>query len=393
MHRLRRTALLTIAAFGFACGSSEDGPTDSGQPPADSGQPSPDAGAPDTGVEDAGEADAGEPACPPPAREDEEGVCRAEIADWLEGPMLPRGVDHHATLVTTGTAGAFLHAVGGNDYSRVYATTHSARIGEDGVPGEWSAGPNLPSARAGTGVANTGRYVVLTGGRAFGQPDFTEVLVAPVLESGRLGAWRVGPALPSHRFHGSAEHHQGRIYAVGGLYTGTATSTVLVADLSAEGELSPWRPVRSMPGPRSHHASLVRDGHLYVIAGLSGDPTTANVGPLTDILRAEILPDGELGEWVEVGRLPRAFGTHAAVVVGDEAWILGGVVDNATFTDTILRGQLHADGRAGPFTELTRLPRARSHVHQTPVHGRYLYSVGGSNRRVMQPSMDVAILE
>ena len=50
----------------------------------------------------------------------------------------------------------------------------------------------------------------------------------------------------------------------------------------------------------------------------------------------------------------------------------------AHFVDTVRGAPLDAAGVPGAFETFDRpLPLARSHVHQTPVHDGFVYSVGG----------------
>ena len=90
-----------------------------------------------------------------------------------------------------------------------------------------------------------------------------------------------------------------------------------------------------MPRPRSHHASLVHQGALYLVAGLDGNPAGANT-PLNDVLRAPIQADGSLGAWATVSALDSAYATHAALVEGGYLYVVGG------------GGEQHAVRRDGP---------------------------------------------
>jgi hypothetical protein len=57
--------------------------------------------------------------------------------------------------------------------------------------------------------------------------------------------------------------------------------------------------------------------------------------------------------------------------------ISGGHHRNGEFLDRVRRAPIEADGHIGTFEDITPLPLARGHVHQTPIHGNYIYSVGG----------------
>jgi hypothetical protein len=146
-----------------------------------------------------------------------------------------------------------------------------------------------------------------------------------------------------------------------------------------------------MPRPRSHHAAVVHDGALWLVAGLDGNPAGQNT-PLSDVIRSPFEKDGALGAWTTAGTLPHAYGTHAAIEAGNALWLLGGVEDNARFVDVVLRAPFEGD-KVGAWEVKEPLPNARSHVHQVPQFGSVVYSVGGSNRRVVTTETWIGVLQ
>ena len=171
----------------------------------------------------------------------------------------------------------------------------------------------------------------------------------------------------------------GRVIAYYGGNDGTnATSSVFRARISRTGELSAWTTLDSLPGPRSHQAAFVYDDAIYLVAGIAGNPM-GDAKPLNDVLRATINKDGSLGAWQAVSQLDAAFATHAAVVHEGYLYVIGGVEDNKTMSDRVLRAALGKDGTLGAWeTTTATLPAPRAHVHQVPVLRDYLFSIGGS---------------
>jgi hypothetical protein len=121
---------------------------------------------------------------------------------------------------------------------------------------------------------------------------------------------------------------------------------------------------------------VIDHGAVYVIGGLAGNPARQPVQHRS-VLRAEIARDGTLGEWRTVSELPHAYATHSAFVHGDALWVVGGVEDNTTFSARVWRAPLGRSGVVGAWSEAQPLPFGRGHVHQTPVIGGRVYSVGG----------------
>lgn len=302
---------------------------------------------------------------------------------WHEGATLPVGRDHHITFVTASGSATRLWVAGGTDYRRVLRDVWSSELAADGAVREWREMGALPTARAGLSVASDGRNVVISGGQDSSMRKMPDVWVAAVMPDGTLGPWREAPPLLGPRFHHAMTYANGWIYVTGGLEGATSVASVMRARLDRDGRLGGWEALPNLPRPRSHHAMVVGDGALYVIGGLDGNPAGANT-PLDDVLAAEIRPDGTLGSWREVSRLPHAYATHASVVAANAIWLFGGVEDNARVVDVVLRAPLGATGAVGEWSVVSPgLPAARSHVHQLPVVGARVYSVGGSNRRVV----------
>lgn len=302
---------------------------------------------------------------------------------WSEGPALAAPRDHHAVFVVPGRGGSWLYAAGGTDYRQFFDGVVRAPIRPNGALGPWEEAGRLPAPLGGSSIAVAGGFAVLTGGQVATDGNMRalrrvpDVAVAPIGADGRLGAWRAGPALPVARFHHPTVQHGGWVYVVGGQGERVSEAGVFGARLAADGTLSPWTALTPLPRPRSHHAALVHDGHLYVVGGLDGDPA-GHLAVYTDVLRAPIAPDGTLGEWRIVSRMPHSYATHSAFVHGGAMWVLGGVEDNQRFVNHVWRAPFGANGAVGRWEEVSpALPLARGHVHETPVVDGRVYSVGG----------------
>ena len=306
-------------------------------------------------------------------------VPAAAPIQWTPSTAFPVALDHHVTFITSGTKGDFLHVIGGHDGGKMRSTSYQAKIGKDGAVGAWEESEALPAARAGMAFATDGRYAVIAGGKSSVKDIAQDVYLANIWGDGRLGGWKsaVFP-LPAPRFHTGAVIANGYVYVIGGNDGTNATSTVYRAKISRTGELSAWTTLDPLPGPRSHQAAFVDNGAIYLVAGIAGNPM-GDAKPLGDILRATINKDGSLGEWKTVSQLDAAFATHAAVVHEGYLYVIGGVEDNKTMSDRVVRATLNKDGTLGTWESTSAtLPAARAHVHQVPVVRDYLFSIGGS---------------
>ena len=301
---------------------------------------------------------------------------------WQCVSPAPPARDHHVVFNTRVGRSDVIYVGGGTNYRDLYDGLQRSVIGADGVPGPWAASTPLPHPLAGASAVAARGYVVLTGGQLAGPGGMrdlkrvAETYTAPIAADGAIGAWTPGPALPAPRFHHPSLYHEGWVYVVGGQGATEAEAGVFAARLGADGTLGPWQTLRPLPEPRSHHAIVIDHGALYVIGGLAGNPARQPVQHKS-VLRATLARDGTLGEWQTVSELPHSYATHSAVVSGDALWVVGGVEDNTTFSARVWRAPLSRSGTIGTWSEVQPLPFGRGHVHQTPVIGGRVYSVGG----------------
>jgi hypothetical protein len=309
---------------------------------------------------------------------------------WSAGPALEQGRDHHA--VFAGDRGDRLYVAGGTNYRDMLADVWSARVRPDGSVEAWQRMPDLPGVRGGSAAVIVDGVAVFVAGQLKDLTKVADVFTARVKADGTLEAWQPAPPLPAGRFHHAIARHGNAIYVTGGQGpSNTSEPEVYVARVE-NGRLSEWREAGRMPRPRSHHASLVHDGFLYVIAGLDGNPA-AGPALYTDVRRAQIRDDGTLGDWQLVSLMPYAYGTHSAFVSGGALYVMGGVEDNFRFVDRVWRAPVRPDGRLGAWEEVKPgLPAVRGHVHVTPVINGRVYSLGGSAMRQVRTQLDVGVL-
>lgn len=311
-----------------------------------------------------------EPDCPP--------------VTWREGPPLGRVVDHHTTLVRPEDDGPALYVLGGIETdaqggaARVYDAIDRAPLDADGMPGPFAAHGRLPFPLGFHGQAIGPDRIWLTAGVRGGPGGPTgsaAIVTLPYTPDGALGEAVVCPeALPLGVVHPTAEWLADRLYVIGGTRQAPVDS-VWVAAIGADGCPGPFDAAPPLPGLRSHHASAVIDGRIFVIGGFGQGQI-----PTPDVLASTHAADGTVDGWAPVGTLDPAPWTASAVVDGDHIWLIGGGEGNgitARFVDTVRRAPI-VDGSPGAFEPVaTPLPIARSHVHQTPLFEGRLYSVGG----------------
>lgn len=333
---------------------------------------------------------------------------------WRELAPFVQPIDHHTTFVLEREDGAYLYVLGGIEtdggggVSSWNARLSAARIQEDGTLGEWEHEPfNYGLAfHAQThliqgmlwigGVMNDASTADLTpqGNGLSLIADFPPG-AGPGIAGVHIGGTppgaitRLAHDLPAPVLHGAAvmlEHDSQRTaFLIGGSRGTTLTDEVLRYD-----DDMGWVSAAPLPTERSHHALVTIDERIYIVGGFSG--TTLETVGEPAILRSTRDADGNLSGWEEVGTMDDPPATASAFVRDDFVYVIGGSDSGSgggghhgdgVYVDRIRRAPLTEDGHVGPFEDVGHLPMARAHVHQTPVSGDYVYSVGG---RIMDGS-------
>lgn len=291
--------------------------------------------------------------------------------------------DHHVTLIHEVAGTPYLYVLGGEqeDFKIVLDDIQRARINDDGSLEPFEKIGTLPRGRAGAALAVVGDDVILAGGVATKPFGFTdETAVARFDEEGRLDDWKIGPPLPSKVQHAAAVVVDHDIYITGGTLGSAPVSFAIRTTLGADGTLGPFESQHDLEPSRSHHAAFVMNDAVYLVGGLDQGPLD-NPPSLSDVVRAKIGAGGKLGKWEAAGDLGSHLSVSAAQVVGCSVLFVGGLDDSkkGPFSAKVLRGTVDVDGMFHAEGALAaKLSTPRGHVHQTPVfNGKFMYSIGG----------------
>jgi hypothetical protein len=164
------------------------------------------------------------------------------------------------------------------------------------------------------------------------------------------------------------------IYLIAGRSSAITLDDIETATINPDGTLSAFTIATSaLQTARWGHAAVVIGNSLYVIGGYSG---TAS---MSDVERATINPDGTLSPFHTVTDVTLAtpVTAHTVSVVGDNVYVIGGLSD-ADRPGGIQRAKIRGDGTLSTFekvpTSVLQFPR---NTHSAAVVGDNLYVVGG----------------
>jgi hypothetical protein len=174
------------------------------------------------------------------------------------------------------------------------------------------------------------------------------------------------------------------VFAVAGAdEQGNPTGGVYRARVRTGGTLDPWALQTALPATRAFHTTTAATAYtaaldttsvaavLYAIGGKNSAGATER-----SVFRATVSLDGELGGWLPQAELPVALHSAGAVVFRGFLYLAGGADSTNRARDEFYRAQVFPDGTLGEWEQIGTLPQPRAHFSLVGF-GPFLYAVGG----------------
>ena len=217
---------------------------------------------------------------------------------WNDTRPLPVPVYFHGTVAVNGR----VYVMGGSHVGPGAAAVTDAQfapLGADGVIGSWTGSAALPVGRTRLAAASDGTHVFVIGGRATsGCAD--DVLVGTIGVDGNIPVWTSTGQHVATEFP-TAVVFANKLYVIGGFDCGGGTSAaVRIADIHADGTLSPFMLGVELPKGRAGVRAIVVGSYLYAIGGDGGS------GPVSDVDVAKLGTNGDFDTWRMASPLPVA---------------------------------------------------------------------------------------
>jgi N-acetylneuraminic acid mutarotase len=228
--------------------------------------------------------------------------------------------------------------------------------------GTWTRKANMPTARfcLSTCVVD-GKIYAIGGGQTMTATNLSRVeAYDPATD-----AWTRKADMPTSRHGQSASMVNGKIYVIGGRGQGQAfLSAVEVYDPTT----NTWIRKADMPTKRSYLCTCVVDGKIYAIGGRAAEdppdpgPSALEVyDPVTDT-------------WIKKPDMPIRRAMAAACVVDDRIYVIGGVIESSH--ETPLKTVNEYVPVTDTWTRKADMPTARM-WHSASVVGSRIYVLGG----------------
>lgn len=354
-------------------------------------------------------------------------VLSAEVAAdgtlgaWQAEPSLPSG---RASLAAV-AAGGFVYAIGGQTAAGLSADLLAAPIHGDGRLGAFVPAGAFPSANGGRAqfgaVVFDGRLYVAAGSC---EGASCAPLRATLLADGGIGTFEQLPAF-AERVNAALIAAGGSLHVIGGSSNGTTLDEVLSLPLTESGQAQ-WQPQQALPEALESAVALAGSTEVLLAGGVTADGGTSaqtwvafqmhsgigafddtagvpkdlelahavtwngaiylagndgNSGPMTEVFRTTLLPDGGLAAWTVAGNLPVKMGDLGLAAWGGRLYVIGGCTASAANgdclgTDTTMVADFLSDGGVGSFRMMEKLPNELAGPGVTVIDG-WLYVIGG----------------
>jgi len=271
----------------------------------------------------------------------------------------------------SGVIGGLLYAVGG----KFCCDKHiSSMWSYDPVADSWKSEPSLPAAYSDpdpgvediAAVGANGKLYAFGGApNAFAGAKSSAAVYDPVTQN-----WTMLPAMPTARTGATANAIGGKIYVAGGVdSTGASVASVDVLDIAS----GTWdSAAHDMNAPRSHHASAVMNGKLYVFGGRN---RLADGTESPGILNTGEKYDPVTDTWTAIHAMPSARRSPDAGVLQGCAVVVGGE-KKGTFPGTFYETQVYDPG-SDSWESMAGMPTARHGAAAGVLLGD-LYVAGGA---------------
>ena len=290
------------------------------------------------------------------------------VGGWSLKPPMPVG---RGGAVVTATGATTAHVIAG--YSNFLGDSDlNLRVEVSGSLMQYTFRTPAPTARAELGGAWDGTYVYLAGGRGAGgplPPYSVAILDAVERYNPSSDTWATLPNLPTARAGLGLAAVGGKVYAIGGrtggqgiLKNGNVLDTVEIYD-------GTWSAGPSMPTPRSDFAITVSGTDIYVIGGWDGTDSSGG-----DLGTVEVLHTGT-GIWETLLPMPSARTAPAATTVGGTVYVVGGHTD-LVHSDNQLATTEALSVSGGSWSSRAQMIAPRAQAGAVALASR-VYAIGG----------------
>lgn len=231
---------------------------------------------------------------------------------------------------------------------------------------------DLPVKHSFAAVVATKNRVYLIGGMDETNTAQTSVYMAVLDSNGELSSWTATTSLPTMLHSAKAIVVNNKVHLIGGASnTSSAVGTTYSASINPDGTLGTWVSGNALPAPRKGFQTVLTHKYVYVLGGVNDGDVDTNT-----IYQATVNSDGSLSTWTTTaGTLPASIGYAQVAVIRNKVYLIGGKTGSTQLTTSYV-ATVDSNGVLGAFTASVNLPLALSQA-EILVTNTSAYLIGG----------------
>ncbi|MDJ0708350.1 MAG: 4-oxalocrotonate tautomerase [Leptolyngbyaceae cyanobacterium MO_188.B28] len=245
---------------------------------------------------------------------------------------------------------------------------------------DWKEAGELPLPLESHQMVVLGDFVYLLGGWNETRGPYADVYFTPLTPARTLDNWQATSApMPLRLQHHAVVVHNDALYVLGGdngfWDNSTVSDRIFRAIRNTQGDITDWVEVGKLPQPLTIHAVTLIGDQVYVLGGSNTFRPGTQV--VDTIFTAPILPDGVFGEFQSLTSFPTSIGWLTATAVGNQIIVISGKVEFSPtrLTETVWAADVNTDNQLSPFESVAvTTPRER---HATVLVDRTLVVIAG----------------
>lgn len=235
------------------------------------------------------------------------------LGDWTTSGSLPLSSSAAQTLIFNN----YVYVIGGYNGSSARNTVYRATVSSTGTLSGWSTLTALPFTVYRSQMFVTKNHVYIVGGIINGASSGL-VYFSEIDASGNLGAWASGPSLPVNVADHSVVVIKKRAYVLGGVSSGVDTAYCWVGNIDSQGNITDWVPAESLPETVKLSTVVCVKNRVYLLGGV------VNGSASSKVYSAPITSDGTVGSWEIYGDLITSIYAATACLTSSKLYIIGG---------------------------------------------------------------------
>ncbi len=308
---------------------------------------------------------------------------QAWVPGWRAGPLMQVPRSGAAVVEVDGV----IHVIGGVDGKKFLRSSEYIRVDAQGGLSEWAQGSELNTARGFFSAVRHKNFVYVVGG---GQGDYGKTLLnsierAEIQPDGTLGRWSMEPfTLNTKRRCTKLAVIGNHLYAFGG-FGGILLDSVERAEILPDGTLGEWAVLTdSMNVARYIHGVTKVQNRVYMVGGHDKVKGTG----IADVEWSQEDEEGWLEPWQISSPLQTGRYGLATIQHGNYLYALGGL-DGAAYLDSIEKAHINEDGSLGDWVFTTPLQSRREGISAVLLNSA-VYVIGGTNLAGYKRSIEYA---